>query len=58
MLGDDFHNENTWDTMLGLWKDTFVIDYYHPAVHYPNRVNYYALMLICDVTKRKYGTPF
>jgi hypothetical protein len=27
------------------------------AVHYPNRVNYYALMAICDVARKKYGTP-
>ena len=36
---------------------TLVLDYYHPAVHYPNRVNYYALMAICDVARKKYGTP-
>lgn len=58
VLGDEFHNEDTWDNMVGLWKDTVVIDYYHPAVHYPNRVNYYALMSISDVAKRKYGAPF
>ncbi|MGF0103405.1 hypothetical protein [Bariatricus sp. SGI.019] len=23
----------------------------------PNRVNYYALMAICDVARKKYGTP-
>ena len=48
---------DTWDNMLALWKDTLVLDYYHPAVHYPNRVNYYALMAICDVARKKYGTP-
>ena len=40
---------------IGLNQDTLVIDYYHPAVHYPNRVNYYALMAICDVARKKYG---
>ncbi len=40
---------------LQLNQDTLVIDYYHPAVHYPNRVNYYALMAICDVARKKYG---
>lgn len=50
-------NDDTWDNMLALWKDTLVLDYYHPAVHYPNRVNYYALMAICDVARKKYGTP-
>ncbi len=37
---------------MALWKDTLVLDYYHPAVHYPNRVNYYALMAICDVARK------
>ena len=37
---------------IGLNQDTLVIDYYHPAVHYPNRVNYYALMAICDVARK------
>ena len=49
VLGEELQNEYTWDTMFAWWNDTLVIDYYHPAVHYPNRVNYYALMSICDV---------
>lgn len=57
VLGEELRDEDTWDTMMALWKDTLVIDYYHPAVHYPNRVNYYALMSICDVARRKYGMP-
>ena len=57
VLGEELQNDDTWDNMLALWKDTLVIDYYHPAVHYPNRVNYYALMAICDVARKKYGTP-
>ena len=44
-----FGRANVWYTL--------VLDYYHPAVHYPNRVNYYALMAICDVARKKYGTP-
>ena len=52
MLGEELQNEYTWDTMFAWWNDTLVIDYYHPAVHYPNRVNYYALMSICDVARK------
>ena len=40
VLGEELQNDDTWDNMLALWKDTLVLDYYHPAVHYPNRVNY------------------
>lgn len=47
VLGDELDYENTSDTMYGFWKDKLIIDYYHPACHYPNRVNYYALMTIC-----------
>ena len=57
VLGEELQNDDTWDNMLALWKDTLVLDYYHPAVHYPNRVNYYALMAICDVAREKYGIP-
>lgn len=52
VLGEELQNDDTWDNMLALWKDTLVLDYYHPAVHYPNRVNYYALMAICDVARK------
>ena len=31
-----------------------VIDYYHPACHYPNRVNYYALLSICRLAKEEW----
>ena len=57
VLGEELQNDDTWDNMLALWKGTLVLDYYHPAVHYPNRVNYYALMAICDVARKKYGIP-
>lgn len=36
VLGEELQNDDTWDNMLALWKDTLVLDYYHPAVHYPN----------------------
>ena len=58
VLGEELQNDDTWDNMLALWKDTLVLDYYHPAVHYPNRVNYYALMAICDVARKKYGCKY
>ena len=48
-MGEELQDDDAWDNMLAIWKDTLVINYYHPAVHYPNRVNYYALMAICDV---------
>lgn len=44
----------TSDTMYGFWKDTLIIDYYHPACHYPNRVNYYALMSICRMASKEW----
>lgn len=47
VLGDELERYNTEDTMFAFWKDKLIIDYYHPACHYPNRVNYYALMSIC-----------
>lgn len=49
VLGDELDCGTTSDTMYGFWKDKLIIDYYHPACHYPNRVNYYALMSICKV---------
>lgn len=55
VLGEELQDDDAWDNMLAIWKDTLVINYYHPAVHYPNRVNYYALMAICDVARKKYG---
>ena len=33
VLGEELQNDDTWDNMLALWKDTLVLDYYHPAVH-------------------------
>lgn len=54
VLGDELQDEDTWDNMLALWGHTLVIDYYHPAVRYPNRVNYYALMSICQAAIDKY----
>lgn len=51
VLDDELEIDPTWDTMYGFWKDKLVIDYYHPACHYPNRVNYYALMSICKMAE-------
>lgn len=47
VLEDEIEIDGTIDTMYAFWKDKLIIDYYHPACHYPNRVNYYALMSIC-----------
>lgn len=47
VLGDELDVQYTSDTMYGFWRDKLIIDYYHPACRYPNRVNYYALMSIC-----------
>lgn len=47
VLGDELEMDGTADTMYAFWKNKLIIDYYHPACHYPNRVNYYALMTIC-----------
>ena len=62
VLGDELEMNGTADTMYAFWKDKLIIDYYHPACHYPNRVNYYALMTICrfaatewEERKRKYA---
>lgn len=54
VLGDELDVQHTSDTMYGFWKDTLIIDYYHPACHYPNRVNYYALMSICRMASREW----
>ncbi len=48
---DQVFFDKTDDTMYGFWRDKLIIDYYHPACHYPNRVNYYALMSICRAAK-------
>lgn len=50
----DIRFEKIRDTMYGFWKDKLVIDYYHPACHYPNRVNYYALMSICRMAEQEW----
>lgn len=58
VLGEELQNEDTWDNMIAKWKNTLVIDYYHPAVQYPNRVNYYALTSICHTAIKKYGLNY
>lgn len=54
VLGDELESDKTRDTMYGFWKDKLVIDYYHPACYYPNRVNYYALMSICRIAEKEW----
>lgn len=54
VLGNELDMDGTIDTMYGFWKDKLVIDYYHPACHYPNRVNYYALLSICRLAKEEW----
>ena len=54
VLGDELEMDGTADTMYAFWKDKLIIDYYHPACHYPNRVNYYALMTICRLAATKW----
>lgn len=54
VLKDELDADRTGDVMYGFWKDKLVIDYYHPACHYPNRVNYYALMSICQVAMKEW----
>ena len=54
VLGDELEAGKRQDTMYCFWKDKLIIDYYHPASHYPNRVNYYALMSICRMAKQEW----
>lgn len=58
VLGDELNDKDTWDNMIAMWNDTLVIDYYHPAVHYPNRVNYYAIYSICRAAIEKYNLSY
>lgn len=55
ILGDRWKDNETKMTLFGQWNGKLVIDYCHPASQYPNRINYYALMSICQIAKRKYG---
>ena len=54
VLGDELELDGTIDTMYGFWRDKLIIDYYHPACHYPNRVNYYALLSICRLAEEEW----
>lgn len=54
VLDDELEAGKRQDTMYCFWKDKLIIDYYHPACHYPNRVNYYALMSICRMAKQEW----
>ena len=37
------------------WKNILIIDYYHPAGRYPNKVNYYSLLSIGKIAQEKYA---
>lgn len=54
VLGDELYVDTTSDTMYGFWRDKLIIDYYHPACQYPNRINYYALMSICRMAEKEW----
>ncbi|WP_278554182.1 hypothetical protein [Parvimonas micra] len=41
--------------LFAIWKDKLIIDYYHPACFYPNRVNYYALSKIVQVAMKNHN---
>lgn len=58
VLENELENTDAWDTLIALWGKSLVINYYHPAVHYPNRVNYYALTSICHIAINKYGLSY
>ena len=51
---DDIQFERIRDTLYGFWNDKLIIDYYHPACYYPNRVNYYALMSVCRMAEAEW----
>ena len=55
VLDGELKNENTWADKIAFWKNTLVIDYYHPACQYPKAVNYYALSAICSAAINRYG---
>ena len=55
ILGDSWKDNETAMTMFGQWNGKLVIDYYHPASQFPQSINYYALMAICQVAKREYS---
>ena len=58
VLGDELNDGNVWDNLFTMWNNTLVINYYHPAVQYANRVNYYALTAICNAAIQKYHLDF
>lgn len=33
------------NSLIAKWKNILIIDYYHPAARYPNKVNYYSLLI-------------
>lgn len=54
VLGDEIEMDGTADSMFAFWKDKLIIDYFHPACRYPNRINYYALMSICRLASEEW----
>lgn len=54
ILGEELEINGTVDTMYGFWRDKLIIDYFHPACRYPNRVNYYALHAICQLSQEEW----
>ena len=42
------------NSLIAKWKNILIIDYYHPASRYPNKVNYYSLLSIGKIAQEKY----
>ena len=53
ILGEELDIRHIYDTWYGFWNDTLIINYYHPACYYANRLNYYALMSICRLALKE-----
>ena len=43
------------NSLIAKWKNILIIDYYHPAGRYPNKVNYYSLLSIGKIAQEKYA---
>ena len=43
------------NSLIAKWKNILIIDYYHPAARYPNKVNYYSLLSIGKIAQEKYN---
>lgn len=51
VVGEELSEYSIHDSRFGCWRGALVIDYFHPACRYPNAVNYYALMAICQTAR-------